>query len=227
MSLRARSIDRTSSPALSPVPVEEELPLETYRQVFVSLDLSPDIHPVIGVTSAIAGEGRTTVALGLARTLAHDLDCMVSLIDADLERPSLAERFDLNGSFGLADVLRGEMRLADVRCLVAPNLCVVTAGTDSDTAAGLLRQLPINNPFHGREGLPGVTILDLPPLLGFGYSSVAARAADAILLVVRAGVTPAEVVREGVVRLEDRPPRGVVLNGLRSSLPAWWPERGL
>lgn len=226
MSLRARSIEPTSSPAPSPFLDEEDLPLEIYRQAFVSLGLSPDSHPVIAVTSAIAGEGRTTIALGLARTLAHDLDCMVSLIDADLERPSLAEHFDIVESFGLADVLRGEKRLAEVRCLVAPNLCVVTAGARGAEAAGLLRQLPLADSFHDRHGLPGVSILDLPPLLSHGYSSLAARAADATLLVVRAGVTPVEIVREAIARLEDRPPRGVVFNGQRSSLPSWWPERG-
>ena len=69
-------------------------------------------------------------------------------------------------------------------------------------------------------------ILDLPPLLNHRYSPLVAGVADAIVLVVRAGVTPIGVVREALALLEDRPPVGVVFNGPRSSLPGWWPGRG-
>lgn len=70
-------------------------------------------------------------------------------------------------------------------------------------------------------------ILDLPPIINHSYSTLAASVADAVVLVVRAGVTPADVVREAIARLEDRPPQGVVFNGPRSSLPTWWPGRGV
>lgn len=222
VSLRLKQVspDVTPDPSLAPAP---ELSPEIFRQLYASLDMPLETDPVIGVTSAIAGEGRTTVALGLARTLANDFDVVVSLVEVDLDQPSLGKRFEMDPTPGMAEVLRGEKRLADVRSLVAPNLCLITAGTVGSDTANLLHQLPFDDPFHGPQALGGVVILDLPPILSHGYSTMAASVADATLLVVRAGVTPSDIVREAVARLDDRPPRGVILNAPRSTRPSWWP----
>jgi tyrosine-protein kinase Etk/Wzc len=199
---------------------------EVFRQVYTSLGLAQDARPVIGITSAIRGEGRTTAAVGLASTLAADLGIRVLLVDVDLDRPALAQLFNLPSVPGLADVLRSEGHLLDFARPVSDNLWVVPAGETASDSARLLHQLPRCDPFHTVQAGPEVTILDLPPIMNFSYGPLAAQRADAVLLVVRAGVTPGDVVREAVARLEDRPPRGVVLNGARRTLPSWWPDTG-
>ncbi len=212
---------------------------ELFRRVFVSLDLPRDANPtIIGVTSAISGEGRTTVALGLAGTLAADLDVPVTLVEADLERPVLTSYFGLDPAPGLCDVLRGTCRFDAVARTVgacrldaaartiAEGLAVVPAGVAGADSARLLRQLREHDPLRGEHGLRGLVVLDLPPILNHSFSVLAAGSADAVVLVVRAGVTPAQVAREAIARLERRP-QGVVFNGERSALPAWWPGRGL
>jgi protein-tyrosine kinase len=203
-----------------------DLSAEVFRQVYVSLGLTLDTHPVVGITSAIRGEGRTTAAVGMASTLAADLGLRVMLVEIDFERPSLAQIFGLAAAPGFADVLRGGGRLGDVMCQVSERLSVVTAGQVSTDTAQLLHHLPSLDPFRRPQERPDVTMLDLPPIVNYSYGPMAARIADAVVLVVRAGVTPNDIVREAVARLEDRPPRGVVLNGARSSLPSWWPDRG-
>ena len=209
--------------AVLPRPVAARL-RELYRQVYVSLTLPSNARTVvIGVTSAISGEGRTTVALGLAETLAIDLDVPITLIEVDLDRPALAPRFGIAPTPGLCEVLRDECRLDEVIRAVSEKLSVVTTGTVGPDCARLLRQLPAREPFHGPHAPDGVIILDLPPIINHSYSALAASVADAVVLVVRAGVTPTNVVREAIARLEDRPPQGVVLNAPRSALPAWWP----
>ena len=212
-----------------PIPVHSpaaEVPYtEQYRQVYVSLDLPPQACPtVIGVTSAISGEGRTTVALGLAQTLAYDLDVPITLVEVDLARPSLAPHFGIVPSPGLCEVLREECGLDEAMRAVSTNLSIVTTGSVGPDSARLLRQLPTRDPFHGPDAPDGVVILDLPPIINHSYGPLAASVADAIVLVVRACVTPRAVVQEALARLEDRPPQGVVFNGPRSSLPAWWPS---
>ena len=226
VSLRSKMIEHEDDTTVSS-PIDHGISPEIYRELFTSLELSVDSHPVIGITSAISGEGRTTIATGLARTLAADLDSLVSLVDADLDHPSLAEHFDLDTTVGLADVLRGERDLSSVTSLVASNLCVIAAGAAGGETAALLHQLSVSDPFHSRQGPRGVMIVDLPPILDHGYTSVSTQVADAVILVVRAGVTPIEIVREAIARLGDRPPHGVVLNGARSTLPSWWPEIGI
>lgn len=197
-----------------------------YRQIFVSLGLSPDTKPItIGITSAISGEGRTTIAHGLAQTLAFDLDVPITLVEVDLERPSFAPFFGIAPAPGLCEVLRGECRLDEVLRAISDNLSIVTTGAVGPDSARLLRQLPLCDPFHAAQAPRGVLILDLPPIINHSYSPLAASVADAIVLVVRAGVTPVDVVREAIARLDDRPPQGVVFNGPLSSLPGWWPRR--
>lgn len=223
MSNLERTGVRASNPILLPH-ANDVHESELYRQVYVGLDLPSNVQPiVIGVTSAISGEGRTTIALGLAQTLAVDLDVPVTLVEADIERPSLAIHFDIAPAPGLCEMLRGEYQIDEVMRPLSRNLSVISTGCASSDSARLLRQLAIQDPFHASTVLNGVVILDLPPLINHSYSPLVASIADAIVLVVRARVTPLEVVREAIARLEDRPPQGVVFNAPRSSLPLWWP----
>jgi Mrp family chromosome partitioning ATPase len=197
---------------------------DIYRQIYVSLMLPPDRGAVIGITSAISGEGRTTVALGLAQTLALDLDSKIVLVDADLLRPALAARLGLPASRGLSRALRGEASIEEVMQHVSEKLSVVTSDGAEHESARLLHRLSEFDPFQSLRARGAVTILDLPPILDHSYSSLAASAADAVILVIRAGATPADVAREAIERAGDLPLQGVVLNGQESPrLP--WPWR--
>lgn len=214
-------IQRTSPGAVDANHVASEM----YRQIYVSLSLPKATRSVvIGITSAISGEGRTTVALGLAQTLAADVDEPVTLVEVDLERPWLAPHFGIAPTPGLCEVLRGECQITEVLYSVSSNLSIVPTGSVGPDSARLLRQLPIHDPFHTPQAPAGILILDLPPIINHSYSPLAASAADAIVLVIRAGVTPIDVVREAIARLEDKAPQGVVFNAPRSSLPGWWPK---
>ena len=185
---------------------------DTYRRIFSSLDLPTNVQPVIiGVTSAVGGEGRTTVALGLAQTLAADLDVPVSLVEMDLARPALARRFDVALGPGLSEVLRGEYRFKEVGRVISERLSIITTGAAGPDSARLLHRVKAHDPLRSSHGLEGVVILDLPPLLDRGYSALAADVADAVVLVVRSGVTSADIVREAIALLE-KPPQGIILN---------------
>jgi Mrp family chromosome partitioning ATPase len=217
--------EETRTPASfdSLFPTDAVLSPEIFRRVYVSLDLPDDRGPVIGITSSIAGEGRTTIATALARTLASDLDTMIVLVDASFTRPSQAIHLNPAASAGLAGVLRGEATLTEVMHRVSERLSIVTSGNPGSDSARLLRQLSEHDPFQQVRVHGGVTILDLPPLLNHSYSSLAASAADALVLVIRAGMTPATAVREAIDRLGERPLQGAILNGERSARPRWWP----
>jgi Mrp family chromosome partitioning ATPase len=183
---------------------------EHFRELFVALSLPVDSKSVIAVTSAVAGEGRTTVALGLAETLADDLETIVTLVDADFDHSTVTERYGLVGAAGLSDVLSGDLTLADVGAMVSERLRVVPIGSSSPSTRSLLRQIP-ESPLFGPPTVgQDVTILDLPPLLNDAYSSVAAQIADAVVLVVRAGGASEASIRAAIARLEDNVPRGVV-----------------
>lgn len=206
--------------------IDEAFSPEIYRRIFVALDLPEDVRPVvIGITSAISGEGRTTVAVGLARTLAGDLGGTVLLVEADFDRPSLALQFGIAPVPGLAEVVRGEQRLEDVLRPVPENLWVVPSGSSEDDSDNLLRQLPQADLFRGMQPAPAAVVLDLPPIMNESYAVFGAQAADAVVLVVRAGVTPVDMVREAIARLNDQPPQGVVFNAFKPTEPALDPRK--
>lgn len=195
-----------SSPDIFPSP-------EIYRQIFTALTLPADRGAVIGITSSMAGEGRSTIATGLARTLAADLDTTVLLVDANLESPSLATYLGTPASPGLGGVLRGKASLAEAMCQVAERLFVI-AGRDPEVdSARLLRKLSEHDPFERRRELGALTILDLPAMLTSSYSSLAASTSDAVVLVIRTGVTPMDAIRAAAGRLTDCHLQGAVLNG--------------
>ncbi len=152
-------------------PCPDMLSPEIFRQLYVSLDLPLDPElVVIGITSAISGEGRTTVSLGLAQTLVADLGQPVTLVEADLERPSLALHVDIASSPGLCEVLRGEMTLIEVLWGVSDRLSIITTGAPGPDAARLLTQLPLTDPFRKTPGLRGGVVVDLPPIINSSYS---------------------------------------------------------
>jgi non-specific protein-tyrosine kinase len=210
--------DDTLQAPLAGIPISPDI----YRQIYVSLVLPVDIGPVIGITSAMRGEGRTTIALGLAETLAQDLDTEIAVIDTDLVRPSLAARLSMPTSRGLTRVLRGEVSIDEVIQPLSERLFVVTSDAAEDESARLLRRLSEDDPFRSLRARGAVTILDLPPILEHSYSSLVASVADAVILVIRAGVTPANTARDAIDRLGDAALQGAVLNGEPAERPSRW-----
>lgn len=224
MAVGRRVIQRAVPAQLSTVQ-EHALSPEIFRQIIVSLDLAPNVTPILGVASAIRGEGRTTVARGLAECLAGDMDAHVVLADLDFGRDDLAYHFNIPPSPGLGHVLTNRARIEDVMSSLSPYMSVVPGGGTEAEMPRLLRQVSLLNPFHELRESSRAVVLDLPPLLNHGYSALAASVVDALILVVRATVTPAELVREAITRLEGMPPHGIVFNGAQSALPHWWPGR--
>lgn len=224
------SAERIAERARRPIPPllgADPLEPEIYRQIHAGLELPANAPvSVIGIISAIRGEGRSTIALGLATSLAADLGVPITLVDADFEHPTLANLLGAGPSPGLASVLREEHGLSEVVCAPAshlPDLSFIPAGKAGRDSARLLRRLAAEDPFRDPQGLKGLVIMDLPPIVNTSYGATIAALADATVLVVRAGVTPQRLMREALARLEGRPPQGVVLNAFRSAIPGrWW-----
>ena len=64
-------------------------------------------------------------------------------------------------------------------------------------------------------------ILDLPSVLGSYYGMLAARLAEALLLVVRAGSTPSSFVTRAIEELKQMRVEGIILNQVQTRVPRW------
>lgn len=207
--------------------VDPSAPSFAYRRAYASLVLPDRAPPTIAITSAVRGEGRTTVSLGLARTIALDsAEMRVVLVEADPERPALSSRLGLPAGPGLADILCGRTSAHAALASLGDNLWVIPVGDDTAEAPRLLRQLADGRLVIGPD-LADLVILDLPPVMTDAYAPLIATAAGVTLLVVRGASTPHKVVRAAVDRFDGVLPQGIILNAPRTALPRWWPNRGV
>ena len=168
----------------------------------------------IVITSSIPGEGKSTMAINLAVSLA-DTGARVILVDADLRRPSIAEYAGIEGSVGLTTVLIGR---ADVEDVVQPlgttTLDLLPAGQippnpsellGSPAMAGLLDRLTTSY---------DTVVLDSPPLLPVTDAAVLSKLAGGALIVVGADRIHRPQLQETLGSLETAGAHvlGLVLN---------------
>jgi Mrp family chromosome partitioning ATPase len=175
----------------------------------------------IGVTSAVAGEGKTLSALLASHALATSSRRPVLLVECDWDRPTLSRDLHLPASPGLSEWLRGTTDRADVRHQFMPNLTVVPAGLGGPDAMTALAELQRPELRERLADPDELMILDLPSVLGSYYGVLAARLAEALFLVVRAGSTPASFVTRAAEELKDLRVEGIVLNQVHTRVPRW------
>lgn len=177
---------------------------------------------ILGVSSAIGGEGKTTIALGLAASFAKGHQRDVLLVESDMRRPQLCDDFGLQPIPGLSEYLQGRAKLeAALQRTTIENLRLLPAGEAVANPSRLLQSDEAAKLFQGLRADFGTVIVDMPSLLESSEASLLKQRMDGVLLVVRAGVTPRRVVLEAANILNHAALCGVVLNARRSFAPGW------
>jgi len=192
----------------APVPVMPEEILDSCS--LASLQLGGPTLRSLGITSAIRGEGRTTIALAMTLVQRQDYDRRPLLIEMDVEHPCLGRRLGLRTSPGLSEVVRGQATLDDAIQWI-DGIRVVTAGASLGRPDRVIVELVASDVLSRLGEGCDVIIADLPAVTGCSFAALAAGTVASLLLVVRAGVTPAARIREAVADLPLPP--AVLLNG--------------
>jgi protein-tyrosine kinase len=162
---------------------------------------------VVAVTSAGRREGRTTTAANLALTAAQEGRATV-LVEGDLRHASLAALLGLAPRAGLVEVIEGKAELGQAVTRLGPLAVLCAGGEGADAPLRSARALAVVEQLRAAYDL---VVIDAPPAIAFADGDRLVGAADAALLVVRAGTTPRQVVRLALESLGDRAV-GVVLN---------------
>jgi len=144
------------------------------------------IHTLL-ITSAVAGEGKTTTSANVAAAFAK-MGKRVVLVDADMRRPRLHRVFNLTRSPGLSDVLAGAARAADV--VVRPmdeGFDLLPAGSRPEDPTGLLTSIAWSDLVSDLKQEYDLVLLDSPVLLAVPDSLVLAADVDGVVLVHKPG----------------------------------------
>ncbi len=176
---------------------------EAYRSLRTSILLSHSGKPpqTILVTSALPGEGKSTTVANTAIVLAQT-GARTLILDLDMRKPTMARLFGVSSRDGMSTFLTGHSDLSSlVQETGFSNLFIVPAGPPPPNPAELVGSERM------RAGLEMLTeyfdhiIVDSPPCLEITDALVLSTEVDGLLLVVRAGKTPKELVRKASDRL--------------------------
>jgi capsular exopolysaccharide synthesis family protein len=186
---------------------------EAYRFIQMSLGALPQgaIHSLI-VTSAEAGEGKSSVSANLSVALAR-AGSRVLLVDADFLRPSIHQIFCLANMRGFGDLIAGHAQPAEVlKDTTEPNLRVVTSGSQPWRPGGALGSAQMQRALDALSVMADVIVIDTPPLLSVADTTQLASMVEHVVLVVGEEAVRTDRVRDAAEHLRaiQHDPLGVV-----------------
>ncbi|MGQ0763406.1 MAG: GumC family protein [Acidobacteriota bacterium] len=172
------------------------------------------------VTSGMPGEGKTTVALNTATTLAQT-GALVLIIDADLRKPCLHKLFNLNNETGLTTILSKEMSEIEALKLVRQpgetGVDVLTSGPFLPGSADLLGSYRMRSLIKAFQARYDYVIIDSPPVAFFTEGVLLSALVDKVLLVVDDAKSTRTTVRQSHQLLEEQGARilGFIANEVK------------
>lgn len=206
-------------------------------------------HRSLMVTSALTGEGKSTLAIGLAIS-ASRIDQRVLLIDADMRRPRLHDIFNLNNEHGLSTLLEGG--LSEVEMLTIPqwvymrwdnstiqgssinerpglqriktplsdlNIDVVTSGPVSNDPAKLLTVGKLESIIETYKDNYDLILVDSPPVLGLADTISLGYSCDGVVMVARMDKVKRSEINRAIDTLNKLNVIGVIANGVNEQQP--------
>jgi|GEM_PF-523061 len=190
---------------------------ETFRSLRTNLEFASVDRPLktLLVTSAMPGDGKSSVAFNLALIIAQR-GRKVALVDADLRKPKIHTLLGVPNRDGLSDLFLGQVSVQDViRPWRVDNLVAITSGTPPPNPTELLGSKRMEQILAELNGLFDTVIVDGPPFF-VADSWVLSSKVDGVLVITQPGHTRKSAARAMVeqIRRVNAPVIGVAINRL-------------
>lgn len=177
--------------------------IEAYKLLRVNLQFAlPDVKTgrVIGICSAMKGEGKSTTAYHIANVLAEEGN--VLLIEADMRLPVMTQRTGIQASHGLSEFLAGLCPIQKVlKSGGRENLTILPAGSIPPNPSELLGTKRMRDMLQAVSERYDHVILDLPPVTEVSDALVVAPFIDGMLMVVRRGYSSCAALEDAISKL--------------------------
>lgn len=179
---------------------------------------------VIMFTSAIAGEGKTTIAAFFARMLALSEADRVLLVDCAVDNPELHTLFGLQNDKGILDYLSGSAPLEEIINTVDEGvLDVVTTGPrrGADITQPLFNSENMTTFIRASREMYDYVLIDTSAILEAAETPIIGSYATGIVIVVQSGRTKREVIKRAMLTIEKLGGKflGTVLNRKKYYIP--------
>lgn len=199
---------------------------ESYKSLRTNLLFCGEDKKVIAVTSCTPNEGKSTVSLNLALSLA-DSGKKVLFIDADLRKSVLMGRTEVEGEEikGLSHLLSHQETIENVICATnVPRFHIIYAGTVPPNPAELLGSKYFKRFLSAIRKVYDYIIIDTPPLGSVIDSAVIAEECDGSIMVMESGVISYRFAQDVKGQLEkcNCPILGVILNKVDMSKQGYY-----
>ena len=184
-----------------------EQPFSPFAEAIRTIKLAADLNgiaakKVLGVTSAVPDEGKSTISAALAMSIAQ-VGKRAILVDCDLRNPSLSRAIAPNANAGIVEVLAGKVALDEALCneayLSMAFLPVFTKARIADSSE-LLSSNAMRRLFERLRHSYDYVIVDLPPLAPLADARATTHLVDSYLLVVEWGRTSTAIVQHALSR---------------------------
>jgi polysaccharide biosynthesis transport protein len=173
---------------------------EALRYIKVAIDLHPHGGKIIGIVSALPGEGKTTVAAGFAAFVAKS-GARTLLIDADLRNPTMSKTLGYANAQGLLDLVADKSNFEDLAITDSkhkfdflPSSTRIKPSNSSD----ILNSPAVKDMLKTAKSAYDYVLVDLPPILPVVDVKAVAHLFDAFVLVVEWGSTSTDEILKAV-----------------------------
>jgi succinoglycan biosynthesis transport protein ExoP len=191
---------------------------ESYRGIrtsilFSSAEATPQ---VILISSAGPREGKTITAANLAITMAQS-DSKVIILDCDMRRPKSHKLLGVARDQGISNILVGSSDVKEsILHTQIPNLDIIPSGPIPPNPSEMLGSARMVTLLNDLRKKYAHILIDSPPSTAVTDAVVLSKSVDGVILVIRTGDTPREIIRNGVAQFEAVGAHilGAILNGV-------------
>ena len=167
------------------------------------------------VTSAVPGDGKSFIASNLAVNMAQNIGESVLLVDCDLRRPCVHKNFGFNHVKGLSEHLLNHTKLPDLLLkTMVDKLTLLPAGKPPANPSEILSSAKMADLIDELKSQydDRYLIIDSPPPLMAPETRAIAKLVDGIIVVIKCGSTPLDLIEELINSLDKEKILGAVIN---------------